>query len=109
MSEDGREFALNGSRLLLYKGAEELTQGDFDRFFAAYQRYPQGDLKVEDEGKKLRAAFEAKWVESLSFPDGPVQSAGEVSAIKPQWRVRWAANCIDSVILAAREVPKELS
>lgn len=106
MPDDGREFTLNGSRLLLYKDAESLTQGDFDRFFAAYQRYPSGDMKIEDEGKKLRAAFEAKWIESLTFPDGPVQSAGEVSAIHPQWRVRWAASCIDGVILAAREIPK---
>lgn len=105
MSDDGREFTLNGMRLALYKNAEELTQGDFDRFFAAYQRYPSGDMKIEDEGKKLRAAFDAKWIESLTLPE-PVQSSGEVSAIHPQWRVRWLASCIDGVILQAREIPK---
>ncbi len=106
MSDDGREFTLNGARLLLYKNSEELTQGDFDRFFALFQRYPQGDLKIEDEGKKLRAAFDAKWIESLTFNGEAIQSAGEVSAIHPQWRVRWAAACIDGVIVQAREIPK---
>lgn len=112
MSDEGsntsqeREFMLNGSRLVLYKTAEELTQGDFDRFFAAFQLYPQGELKVEDEGKKLRAAFDAKWIEALVFPDGPIQSAGEVSGIHPQWRVRWAAGVIDAVLIQARTIPK---
>lgn len=99
----------SGTRLVLAKAADDLTQRDFDTFFAAYQRYPQGDLKVEDEGKKVRAAFDAHWITELVLPSGPVANAREVDDIHPQKWVRWTAAQIDAVIVQAREVPKASS
>lgn len=108
MAIDGntREFDLNGSgaRLVLTKSADELTQRDVDQFFAAYARYPQGNMVAEDNGKVVRAAFDAKWIAEFITPRGPIVSSAGVNDTQP-WAVRWAAMQIDSVLAKAREIP----
>lgn len=107
MALDGmtREFA-NGeqTRLTLTKSADDLTQRDMDAFFAAYARYPQGNTITEDNGKVLRAAFDARWISELTTPRGPVKDSYAVNDMAP-WAVRWAAMQIDQVIGKAREIP----
>jgi hypothetical protein len=100
-----REFTLNEStRLVLMKSADDLTQRDMDVFFAAYGRYPQGGTVAEDNGKVLRAAFDARWVAEFTTPRGPIKDAMAVNDAQP-WAVRWAAMQIDLVIGKAREIP----
>jgi len=100
-----KEFT-NGdaTRLTLMKSADELTQRDMDAFFSAYGRYPQGNTVSEDNGKVLRAAFDARWIAELITPRGVVKAAPEVNDMQP-WAVRWAAQQIDQVINKAREIP----
>lgn len=100
-----REFT-NGeqTRLMLTKSADDLTQRDMDAFFAAYARYPQGNTIAEDNGKVVRAAFDARWISELTTPRGQVKTSFEVNDMQP-WAVRWAAQQIDALIGKAREVP----
>lgn len=106
-----REFTLDsmGARLILSKGADDLEQKDFDLFYKFYGGYAQGNYRTEDEGKTLRAALEARWIESLTFPDGEVKTIQDVNRLHPQRKVRWAAMQIDAVIAKAREIPIPLS
>lgn len=100
-----REFT-NGdtTRLVLTKSADDLTQRDMDAFFAAYARYPQGNTISEDNGKVVRAAFDARWISELTGPRGQVKDSFAVNDMAP-WAVRWAAQQIDALIGKAREIP----
>ncbi len=102
-----REFSdAPGMRLILTKSADDITQRDVDAYMAAYSRYPQGSTVAEDNGKVVRAAFDARWISELTTPDGQVKSSLEVNDIHPLWKVRWAAQHIDEMIGKAREIPK---
>ena len=100
-----REFT-NGesTRLVLTKSADDLTQRDMDVYFDAYQRYPQANTVAQDNGKVVRAAFDARWIAELTYPKGQIKSALEVNDAQP-WVVRWAAMQIDAMIGKAREIP----
>jgi hypothetical protein len=100
-----REFT-NGeqTRLVLLKSADDLLQRDMDAFFLAYSRYPQGNTIAEDNGKVVRAAFDARWISELTTPRGQVKDSFAVNEMQP-WAVRWAAMQIDAVIGKAREIP----
>jgi hypothetical protein len=111
MSEDEsngakREFehAKLGTRLVLRHSAEDLAQDEMERFMAVYQKQPQGASLPEDNGKTLRAALEAGWVESFTTPKGEITQAAQVGGLKPAV-VRWAAMQIDLVYSKAREIP----
>ncbi len=105
-----REFQLDGAgvSLKLRKGADDLTQRDLDNFFAAYRLYPQGNVIAEDNGKTVRAAFDAKWIEEFITPQRTLTVAGDVNDTRPGY-IRWAAAQIDFVIAKAREIPLPLS
>lgn len=105
-----REFNLNGSgvSLKLRKGADDLTQRDIDQFFSAYRLYSQGNTVAEDNGKTVRAAFDAKWIEEFRTPGRELTVSGDVNDTHPGY-IRWAASHIDSVIAKAREIPVPLS
>ena len=107
MAIDGatREFTNGDStRLVLTKSADDLTQREMDAFFAAYARYPQGNTIAEDNGKVVRAAFDARWISELTYSRGQIKNAIEVNDAQP-WLIRWAAMQIDAVIGKAREIP----
>ena len=105
-----REFSLDGAglSLKLKHGSDDLTQRDVDQFFAAYRGYPQGNTISEDNGKTVRAAFDAKWIEEFITPQRTLTTAGDVNDSHPSY-VRWAAQQIDGVIARAREIPAFLS
>ena len=105
-----REFHLDGTgvSLKLRKGADDLTQRDVDLFFAAYRVYPQGNTVSEDNGKTVRAAFAAKWIEEFITPARALTTPGDVDETHPSY-IRWAAAQIDTVIAKAREIPPPLS
>ncbi len=106
MDGSTREFAIDGTgtRLVLRKGADELTQRDVDKFFEAYRSYPQGNTVTEDNGKTVRAAFDAKWIEEFTTPKKQLATASDVNDTHPSY-IRWAAMQIDQVIGKAREIP----
>lgn len=101
-----REFEHAGlkCRLLLRKCANDLVQRDMDKFMNRFGEQQQGNSIVEDNGKTLRAAFRAEWIESLITPGGPVMTGNDVDNMKPA-HVRWAAEIIDRVYTIAREIP----
>ncbi len=105
-----REFSLNGSgiSLKLRKGADDLTQRDIDQWFAAYRLYVQGNTLAEDDGKTVRASFDAKWIEEFKTPGRELTTAGDVNDTHPGY-IRWAASQINAVIAKAREIPVPLS
>lgn len=105
-----REFQLDGSgiSLKLRKAADDLTQRDMDMFFAAYRVYPQGATVSEDNGKTVRAAFDARWIEEFITPQKTLTTAGDVNDTHPSY-IRWAAQNIDAVIAKSREIPVPLS
>ncbi len=105
-----REFDLDGVglKLVLAKGADDLTQRDVDAFFEAYRKYPQGNTVTEDNGKTVRAAFDAKWILEFMTPKRALSFAADVNETHPSY-VRWAAQQIDAVIARAREIPLPLS
>ena len=98
------EHAKMGVRLVLRHSAEEMVQRDVDKFMSVYQKQPQGGTIPEDNGKTLRAAFTAGWIESLTTPKGAVTSAEAVDEMKPA-HVRWCAQQIDAVYVGARDIP----
>jgi hypothetical protein len=101
-----REFnhAKLGLRLILRHSADDLVQDEMERFMALYQKQPQGASLPEDNGKTLRAALDAGWVESFATPKGEITQAAQVGTLKPSV-VRWAAMQIDLVYSKAREIP----
>jgi hypothetical protein len=98
------EHAKMGLRLIVVRSADDLVQRDMDKFMAAYQKQAQGASLPEDNGKTVRAAFTAGWIESLTTPKGPVTNADEVDGMKPA-HVRWAAQQIDAIYSKARDIP----
>ena len=98
------EHAKMGVRLIVRASADDLVQRDMDKFMAAYQKQSQGASVPEDNGKTLRAAFTAGWIESLTTPKGAVTVAAEVDEMKPA-HVRWAAQQIDAIYSKARDIP----
>jgi hypothetical protein len=101
-----REFAHEAlqCRLVLRKCPNDLVQRDMDKFMKRFGEQPQGGSVPEDNGKTLRAAFRADWIESLTTPGGPVMTGNDVDNMKPA-HVRWAAEIIDRVYTTAREIP----
>lgn len=93
-----------GLRLVLRHSADELTQWAVDKFMDAYQSQSQGSSLSEDNGKTLRAALAAGWVEAFTTPKGDIIEAAQVDGMRPA-HVRWAATQIDRVYAKAREVP----
>ena len=88
-----------GLALALKKSADDLTQGDVDKFLMAYQR-----LTGTDDSKTLRAAFEAGWIERFGN-HAAEYSADQVLDLKRRV-AKWAAQQINAVYSAAEEVPK---
>jgi hypothetical protein len=100
-----------GVRLVLKKSANDLVQRDMDKFMKRFTEQTQGNSVVEDNGKTVRAAMRADWVESLAVPDQenpgsakPILSGNDVDGMKPA-HVRWVAGIIDQIYNTAREVP----
>jgi hypothetical protein len=98
------EHAKLGVRLIVRAAADDLLQRDVDKFMAAYQKQPQGTTPPEDNGKTVRAAFQAGWIETVSTPKGPITDAAQVDEMKPA-HVRWVAQRIDAIYNQAREIP----
>lgn len=103
---DQKEFSLasRGLRLVLKRSANELVQRDLDKFMARFTAQKQGNSTVEDNGKTLRAALQADWVEALVTPARVIKSGNDVDEMRPA-DVRWAAQMIDRVYARCREVP----
>lgn len=99
---DERTHKSLNTRLVL-KGAEELTQGDVDRFMAAFNAQPQGNSIPEDNGKTVRAALKAGWITEISEEPHTAES---VDGWRPS-HVRWYAMQIDRMYAEARAVPNE--
>lgn len=101
MDATQREFnhASLGLTLVLKNSADDLTQGDVDRFLMAYQR-----LTGTDDSKTLRAAFEAGWIEKFSNHESSY-SADHVLSMKRRV-AKWGAQQVNAVYIAAEEVPK---
>jgi hypothetical protein len=114
MNEDAQEVAIGskrefdhvklGVRLILRHSADDLTQDEVEKFMGAYQKQPQGTSLPEDNGKTLRSALEAGWIEAFSTPKGEITQAAQVGTLKPAV-VRWAATQIDLVYNEARKIP----
>jgi hypothetical protein len=92
--------------LVLRRAADDLTQNDVDKFMAAFAGQTQGNTPPEDNGKTLRAALAAGWVESFTAKGEAIVKPDQVDGMKPA-HVRWAALQIDRVYNKAREVPNE--
>jgi hypothetical protein len=88
-------------KLKLKFNADELRQGDLEAFMAAYASFKHlGTTLPEDNGKTLRAAIKAGWIEE------PKMALDDVAAMRPV-TVRWYAEQIDSVYTKARTIPPE--
>jgi hypothetical protein len=98
------EHAKLGLRLIVRASADDLVQRDMDKFMAAYQKQTQGASLPEDNGKTVRAAFTAGWIESLTTPKGAISTAADVDEMKPA-QVRWVAQQIDAIYSKARDIP----
>jgi len=97
-----REHKALKTRIVL-KDAEELTQGDVDRFMAEFNAQAQGNSIPEDNGKTVRAALKAGWITEITEEPRTPES---VDTWKPA-RVRWYAMQIDRVYVKARTIPNE--
>lgn len=104
--EDQKEFALSsrGLQLVLKKSASEMVQRDVDKFMKRFSEQTQGNSQAEDNGKTLRAALRADWIETLVTPTRVVRNGNDVDELPPAV-VRWAAEIIDRVYNKTREVP----
>jgi hypothetical protein len=81
---------------LVLPDADELTQGEVERYMAEYRRLSGAD----NAGKVLRAAIVAGWVRE------PDMSVDMVEAMKPA-AVRWCAAQIDALYVEVITIPPE--
>jgi hypothetical protein len=92
------------------KAAEELTQGDFDRFYATYDdllaKLIKGAGEPEENSRTLRSALAAGWIEWIKSPDGEVRTADQVDGLK-RAIARWCAQLVDAEFKKANDVPNE--
>jgi hypothetical protein len=91
------------------KTAEELTQGDFDRFFVAFGEFQQtikGLNDSDENSRTLRAALKAGWVEWIRTPAGETRTADQVDDLR-RTIARWAARLVDAEFQKANTVPNE--
>ncbi len=93
-----------GLHLEMHKCANDLVQRDMDKFMKRFAEQPQGTSVAEDNGKTVRAALRAEWIDLLSTPAGAILSGNDVDNMKPS-HVRWVAGIIDQIYNTAREVP----
>lgn len=95
--------------IIRLKTAEELTQGDFDRFFEAFNEIMQtikGATESDENSRTLRAALKAGWVERIKTPEGEVRTPEQVDGLR-RTIARWAALQIDAEFQKANTVPNE--
>ncbi len=104
--EERTEFEHHALRLkmVLRKCADDLVQRDIDKFMRKFSEQSQGQSVAEDNGKTLRAALWADWIDSLVTPKGPIVKGNDVDGMKPS-HVRWAAEILDRVYNKARDIP----
>lgn len=84
MSGNTHEHAKLG-RLVLIRPADEITQGDIERFTVAYRNL---NGVADNSGKLVRAAIQAGWIIE------PVLRLEELDSL-PSRRVRWYGQLID--------------
>lgn len=99
MPQEHRHAGL-GLTLVLRFAVDELRQRDVERFMAAFNRTRSGDSTPEYNGRVLRAALEAGWVEQ------PTLTPQAVDDLLPS-HVAWFAKQIDALYQQASEIPPE--
>lgn len=87
------------SDLVLKYSVQTLRQRDVEKFIGILAKSKLGDAAAHFNGKVVRAAVEAGWIEAPTF------TADAVGDMEP-WRVAQYARQIDSLYRESMAVPK---
>ena len=96
---------LLGMTMTMRSTVDEMVQRDMDKFLKKYNEQPQGNAPAEDDGKTLRAALRADWIESLVTPKRIISRGDDVDEMHPS-EVAWAAGVLNQIFNTVRQVPK---